>query len=75
MSTVLNERQMKIVDLIQTGNLIDTLNVYEYPAVRADVHAIAGWFIDTNQVIKAQIALTEIARLDREYQAVRTTNE
>lgn len=51
---------------IETGNIVECKKD-EYSTVRMDLHTLVGEFIDTNQVIKAQIALSEIKRLDKKF--------
>jgi hypothetical protein len=53
------------INAIKNGNLV-VCSVSEYPDIRRALHEFAGSSLETDQDIYAQIALSEIKRLDHD---------
>ena len=63
----MNKQQVKTS--VMTGNLVNC-SAEEYPDVRRYLQEFAGESVDSGQIIYTQIALNEVARLDKKFAAV-----
>jgi hypothetical protein len=63
----MNKEQVKAK--VTSGNLIDC-SAEEYTDVRRYLQEFAGESVDNGQIIYTQIALNEVARLDKKFAAV-----
>lgn len=61
---VLDLEEERLADRIGDGEILDAGTTDEWPAYRASIQNVATWFIETKQAVKAQSALSEVARLD-----------